>query len=110
AIDRAGGAAPAGGPVSSPAASLFRGDHGRFLAGITVTSFAIQLQGTVVGYHMYQLTGDPLALGMVGLAEALPFVALALGGGVVADRVVRRRIALAALTTMAAGALALVGL
>ncbi|HXU79927.1 MAG TPA: MFS transporter [Polyangia bacterium] len=93
-----------------PRRALFAGDHGRFLASITTTSFAIQVQNTAVGYQMYRLTGDPLALGMVGLAEALPFIALALGGGLVADRVDRRRIALAALTTMAAGALALVGL
>ena len=95
---------------AAPPPSLFSGDHGRFLAGITLTSFAIQLQGTTVGYHMYRLTGDPLALGMVGLAEALPFIGLALGGGLVADRFDRRKVALAALTVMSVGALALVAL
>ena len=73
---------------------LPRGDHGRFLAAITTASLAIQVQNTALGYQMYRLTGDPLSLGMVGLAEAVPFIALALGGGVVADRVDRRRIAL----------------
>ena len=90
--------------------SLFAGDHGRFLASITTTSFAIQVQNTAVGYQMYQLTGDPLALGMVGLAEAVPFIALALGGGLVADRVDRRTVALAALAVLATAALGLVAL
>jgi MFS family permease len=97
--------------VSEPRpASLFAGDHGRFLASITTTSFAIQVQATAVGYHMYQLTGDPLALGMVGLAEALPFISLALGGGLVADRVDRRKVALAALAALAVAALGLMAL
>jgi MFS family permease len=90
--------------------SLFAGDHGRYLASITTTSFAVQVQNATVGYQMYQLTGDPLALGMVGLAEAVPFISLALGGGLVADRVDRRKIALCALAVMAAAALALCAL
>jgi MFS family permease len=94
----------------SPRALLFAGDHGRFLASITITSFAIQVQNTAVGYQMYRLTGDPLSLGMVGLAEAVPFIALALGGGLVADRVDRRRIALAALAVMMLASLCLLGL
>ena len=90
-------------------ALLFAGDHGRFLASITTTSFAIQMQNTAVGYQMYRLTGDPLSLGMVGLAEAVPFIALALGGGLVADRVDRRRIALTALAIMMLASLSLLG-
>jgi predicted MFS family arabinose efflux permease len=47
---------------------------------------------------------------MVGLAEAVPFIGLALGGGLVADRVDRRRIALAALSVMCLAALGLLAL
>jgi MFS family permease len=93
--------------TGTPRSVLFTGDHGRFLASITTVSFAIQIQNTTVGYQMYLLTGDALALGMVGLAEAIPFIALALGGGLVADRVDRRRIALAALSTMVLASLGL---
>jgi MFS family permease len=92
----------------SESSVLFSGDHGRFLASITTTTFAIQVQNTTLGYHMYQLTNDPLALGMVGLAEAVPFITFALGGGLVADRVDRRRVALVALTVMATAAMGLV--
>ncbi len=65
------------------------------------------MQNTVVGYQMYQLTGDPLALGMVGLAEAIPFISLVLFGGHVADRRDRRRISLVAFAVLALAALAL---
>ena len=37
-----------------------------------------QIQGVVVAWQMYALTHDPLALGMVGLAEAAPFIGFAL--------------------------------
>ena len=33
-----------------------------------------QIQGVVVAWQMYALTHDPLALAMVGLAEAAPFI------------------------------------
>ena len=53
--------------------------------GMITVTLANQIQGTVVAYQIYELTHDPLSLGAVGLAEALPFVALALLGGHVAD-------------------------
>jgi len=56
---------------------------------------------------MYALTHDPLALGMVGLAEAAPFIGLALYAGHVADVRDRRRVALVALLVLFACAAAL---
>ncbi len=58
------------------------------------------IQTVVVGYQVYQVTHDSLALGLIGLAEALPFIAMALPAGQVADRVDRRRVCLAALTVL----------
>ena len=46
----------------------------------------------VLGYEVYALTGSPLALGILGLVEAIPALSLALYGGHIADRVDRRRI------------------
>jgi MFS family permease len=48
-----------------------------------------------VGWQVYALTKDPLALGFVGLAEFVPFVCLVLVGGHVADHVDRRKVLLA---------------
>ena len=53
-----------------------------------------QIQGVVVAWQMYDVTRDPLALGLVGLAEAAPFIGFALYAGHVADVRDRRRIAL----------------
>ncbi|MEY3678861.1 MAG: hypothetical protein RI924_1002 [Bacteroidota bacterium] len=49
-------------------------------------TFAYQIQAVVVGWHMYQLTKDPLSLGLIGLTEALPAITLSLYGGYVADK------------------------
>ena len=47
---------------------------------------AILIQEVVLGYELYLMTHDPLSLGFIGLAEALPFFGLALFGGHLADR------------------------
>ena len=39
-----------------------------------------------MGYELYKTTHDPLALGLVGLAEAIPFIVTSLFGGYVADQ------------------------
>jgi MFS family permease len=65
-----------------------------YLAGVATVTLANQLQGTVVAYQVYELTRSPLSLGLIGLAEALPFVSLALLGGYFADRHDRRRLSL----------------
>lgn len=50
------------------------------------------MQSLIVGWQMYELTRDPLALGLIGLAEAIPFMAVALYSGHVADRYNRKQI------------------
>ena len=50
---------------------------------ITVT---LLIQEVTLGYELYKLTHDPLMLGLVGLAEAIPFICLSLFGGHLADR------------------------
>jgi MFS family permease len=55
-----------------------------------------------VGWQVYQLTGDPLDLGFVGLAQFLPFLLLVLPAGQLADRADRRLVLLGAYTAEAA--------
>ena len=66
-----------------------------------------QMLAVAVGWHVYALTHDPLALGLVGLSEFLPFVLLVLAGGHVADHAERRRVVLIAYAVAALCALAL---
>jgi MFS family permease len=61
----------------------------RFLAVV-----GIQVQAVVVGWQVYDKTGDPLALGLVGLFEIIPSISVALFAGHLADRKDRKTIVL----------------
>ncbi len=76
-----------------------------FLAN-AFTTLGYRALTLVIGYQVYQITLSTLALGMLGLVEAIPAISLALFGGHVADRFDRRSIlvyTLAVLTICAAG-------
>jgi len=75
-----------------------------------VSQTGSQMQSVALHWHVYLLTGSPLALGFVGLTRALPTILFSLWGGVVADRRDRRAVMLAAQSVMTVGALALAGL
>ena len=49
-------------------------------------TFAFQIQAVVIGWYIYQLTKDPLSLGLIGLAEAIPSITVTLYGGYIADK------------------------
>lgn len=57
-------------------------------------TFAYQMQAVIIGFHIYHLTKDPLALGLVGLCEAIPAIGIALYGGYVADKSEKRSLLL----------------
>ena len=62
----------------------------RFWIARVAGGFANQMQAVAVGWQMYALTGSPLDLGLVGLAQFAPSVILLLVVGHVADRYDRR--------------------
>jgi MFS family permease len=70
-------------------------------------TLAWQILGAAVGYQIYQLTKDPLALAFVGLAQFLPFVLCVLPAGQVADRFDRRMVLICAYSVEATCAAAL---
>ena len=74
----------------------------RGLAALGMTAIA-----TVVAFQTYEVTGEPLALGLLGLVEAIPALALMLLGGHVADRRDRRSIILLTGSLLAVGAFVL---
>lgn len=69
-------------------------DYRRFLAMRMTTTLAVQIMSVSVGYFVYDLTGDPLALGFIGLAEALPAIGVSLWAGHLADKYNRRNLLL----------------
>jgi MFS family permease len=93
--------------VTDPYAALRIPRFARLIATLFTLTLGIQIQGTVVGWQVYDLTKDPFALGMIGLAEALPAISMALYAGHVVDRNDRRRVALVALWVLVACSIAL---
>ena len=65
-----------------------------FLANKFFFTLGIQMQSVIVGWQIYALTKDVFALGMIGLAEAIPFIAVSLFSGHVADHFDRKKIIL----------------
>ncbi|HEY0269331.1 MAG TPA: MFS transporter [Methyloradius sp.] len=52
--------------------------------------FSYQIVAVVVGWHIYQITHNPFSLGLIGLAEVIPYIATALFAGYAIDHHSRR--------------------
>ena len=90
-----------------PYASLRNTNFRRLIASYFAATLAREAQIVVVGWQAFEITHDPLTLGLVGLAEALPLIAASLYAGHVADRAARRTIAMAGTFAMLLSAIAL---
>ena len=65
----------------------------RFFAfAFVASSTGLQMLSTAIGWEIFERTGDPLDLGLMGLARALPVVALTLPAGTIVDRGNRKKI------------------
>lgn len=69
-------------------------DFRLFIYARIILTMAVQMQSVIVGWQVYHLTHDPLSLGLIGLAEVIPFFCVALFAGHVADIVNRKKIIL----------------
>jgi MFS family permease len=94
-------------PRHDPYAALRHRDFRWYIISLFAMTLASQLQAVVVGWQVYAITHDPLSLGLMGLAEALPFIAVALPAGYLADRLNRRTICVLALGVLAGCAVGL---
>ena len=72
------------------AAALRIRDFRLFWLSSVATGFALSMAQVAVGWQVYELHGDPLDLGLVGLAEFIPLPLFALPAGHLADRLPRR--------------------
>ncbi len=77
------------------------------ISGSFLLTCALLIQQIALAYEIYLVTRDPLSLGLIGLAEAVPFITLALFGGHVADRYEKRRILRLAIAAMMLASLVL---
>jgi MFS family permease len=80
--------------IPDPYAALRHPEFRAYVAASTILSIALLVQEVVIAYELYRITRNPLALGLTGLAAAVPFIALSLFGGHVADRLSKRTIIL----------------
>jgi MFS family permease len=69
------------------------------LARLCIT-LAMQIQAVIVGWQIYDITKDPLSLGLIGLAEAIPAIVVALYAGYLADIVPRKKIILSVVSAL----------
>ncbi|HEY0157688.1 MAG TPA: MFS transporter [Thermoanaerobaculia bacterium] len=93
--------------ATSPYAPLRVPDFRKLLLANGTLTVAREAQIVVIGWQVYELTRDPLTLGLIGLAEALPYIAVALFAGHLADRVERRMMAIAGTFGLAISAVVL---
>jgi MFS family permease len=66
-----------------------------FWCARTFSNGAFMMQGVAVGWQIYALTNDPFDLGLVGLVQFFPLIAMAIIVGQVLDLFDRRKIAAA---------------
>ena len=83
-----------------PYAALRLPEFRRLLSARVLFIIASQIQGVVVGWQIYELTNNPLALGLIGLAEAIPSITVSLYAGHVADSVPRKQIIIPAMLVL----------
>ncbi len=65
-----------------------------FIGSTACFTLASRALAVVIGFQIYQITHNPLALGWLGLVEAIPAISLVLFGGWVADHYNRKKILL----------------
>ncbi|CAN5292449.1 MFS transporter [soil metagenome] len=69
----------------SPLAAIRIPEYRILMQGRFVFIMALRMMGTLVGWWIYNLTNDPLSIGLVGLSEVIPAVSLALYAGHIMD-------------------------
>ncbi len=88
-------------PKISPFLSLKFGAFRNYLIGTFVSETGNQMQTVAVAWQVYELTRNPLSLGLIGLANFLPILFFSLIGGLVADKADRKKLLIISQTSMA---------
>lgn len=80
------------GPAADPYLALRHPGYRRYMTGHFLSNVGRQALTAAVTWQIYKWTNSATALGLVGLVNVLPLVALTLPAGSLADRLDRRRI------------------
>ena len=93
--------------TDDPFASVRVPEYKNLILGRFFFIMALRMMGTLVGWWIYELTNDPFAIGLIGLAEVIPALSMALYSGHVIDISEKRGLLLktVSLYTLCAGIL-----
>ena len=75
-----------------PLAVFKNRDFGLYFFARFALTIGVLIQSVIVEWQIYEITHDALQLGLIGLAEAIPFICIALFAGHVADIISRKKI------------------
>lgn len=97
--------------VPPGAVALLRNPGFAGLLGYRILAMlSYQIVAVTVGWHIYELTRDPLSLGLIGLAEVVPYIGFALFAGYAVDHLPRRKLGMVACLGLLATTLLLAGI
>jgi MFS family permease len=97
----------ASGRIPATFAALRHPNYRKWFAGQVLSLMGTWMQSVAQGWLVYQLTGSKFALGTIAFAGTLPTLFLMLPGGVLADRIPKRRLLITTQASMMVFALAL---
>ena len=92
-----------------PVSPLRNGGFIGLLVYRLLAMLSYQIVAVTVGWHIYQITRDALALGLIGLTEVIPYFCFALFAGYAVDHMRRRRLGMYACLGLLASTLLLAG-
>ncbi|WP_314106700.1 MFS transporter [uncultured Stenotrophomonas sp.] len=94
-------------PAERALGLLARPGFALLLAYRILAMLSYQIVAVTVGWHIYEVTRNPFSLGLVGLAEVLPFFCVAPFAGYLVDHLPRRRLGMVACSGLVLTALVL---
>lgn len=94
----------------SPFLALKITDYRNYLIGAFISEIGNQMQIVAIAWQVYEITRNPVSLGLIGVANLLPILLFSLIGGLVADKVDRKKLLIASQIAQAILACILFGL
>lgn len=96
-------------PDRTASGSLLRQPGFALLLGYRISALlSYQIVAVTVGWHIYEITRNPFSLGLIGLAEVLPYFCMAPFAGYLVDHLPRRRLGMVACLGLVGTAVVLV--
>ncbi len=96
--------------LPAPDSPLRNGPFLQLMAYRLGSILSYQVVAVTVGWHIYELTGNPFSLGLIGLAEVIPYFITAPFAGYLVDHVHRRTLGMLACAMLGVTPLLLVAI